>query len=163
MAVALMEPRGSVPCSYRACNTEWNGISLCGQTEIPIFVPSATREPDSDCQKRLVVTHSGKCEILTHKKQFSSNWSVAKIFWWLLKITWNLWTSTVAAWARLWICSKTKLNSVVLVRERTMPTERTLLVGEVVPTFADRGCCVSAQQIPTAVNLDFLDRINLFY
>jgi hypothetical protein len=29
-----------------------------------------------------------------------------------------------------------------LVRERTMPTERPPLVGEVVPTFADRGCRV---------------------
>jgi hypothetical protein len=37
---------------------------------------------------------------------------------------------------------KLKLNSVALVRERTMPTERPPLVGEVVPTFADRGCCV---------------------
>jgi hypothetical protein len=36
----------------------------------------------------------------------------------------------------------TKLNSVTLVRERTMPTERLPLVGEVMPTFADRGCCV---------------------
>jgi hypothetical protein len=37
---------------------------------------------------------------------------------------------------------KTKPNSVALVRERTMPTERPPLVGEVGPTFADRGCCV---------------------
>jgi hypothetical protein len=36
----------------------------------------------------------------------------------------------------------TKLNSVALVRELTMPTERPPLVGEVVPTFADRGCRV---------------------
>jgi hypothetical protein len=36
----------------------------------------------------------------------------------------------------------TELNSVVLVRERTTPTDRPPLVGEVVPTFADRGCCV---------------------
>jgi hypothetical protein len=35
-----------------------------------------------------------------------------------------------------------KLNSVALVRERTMTTKRPPLVGEVVPTFADRGCCV---------------------
>jgi hypothetical protein len=33
-----------------------------------------------------------------------------------------------------------KLNSVALVREGTVPTERPLLVGEVVSTFADRGC-----------------------
>jgi hypothetical protein len=31
-------------------------------------------------------------------------------------------------------------NSVALIRERTMPTERPPLVGEVVPTFADRVC-----------------------
>jgi hypothetical protein len=35
-----------------------------------------------------------------------------------------------------------KLNSVALARERTVPTERPPLVGEVVPTFADRRCCV---------------------
>jgi hypothetical protein len=29
-----------------------------------------------------------------------------------------------------------------LVRERTMPTERPPLLGEVVPTFADRWCRV---------------------
>jgi hypothetical protein len=35
------------------------------------------------------------------------------------------------------------LNSVVLVRKRTIPTERPQpLVGEVVPTFADRECRV---------------------
>jgi hypothetical protein len=37
-----------------------------------------------------------------------------------------------------------KLNSMALVSERTMLTERPPLVGEVVPTFADRGCGVSA-------------------
>jgi hypothetical protein len=36
---------------------------------------------------------------------------------------------------------KTK-DSMALVRKRSMPTERPPLVGEVVPTFADRGCCV---------------------
>jgi hypothetical protein len=44
---------------------------------------------------------------------------------------------------------KKKKNAVALVRERTMPTERPPLVGEVVPTFADRGCCmVSATDPP---------------
>jgi hypothetical protein len=38
--------------------------------------------------------------------------------------------------------TKTKLNSVSLVRERTIPTERLPLAGEVVPTFSDRGCRV---------------------
>jgi len=32
-----------------------------------------------------------------------------------------------------------KLNSVALVRKRTIPTERPPPVGELVPTFADRG------------------------
>jgi hypothetical protein len=35
-----------------------------------------------------------------------------------------------------------KPNSVAVVRKRTTPTERPQLVGEVVPTFAGRGCCV---------------------
>jgi len=35
--------------------------------------------------------------------------------------------------------SKTKLNSVALVRTRTIPTERPPPVGKLVPTFADRG------------------------
>jgi hypothetical protein len=38
--------------------------------------------------------------------------------------------------------TKTELNFVALVRERTMPTERPPLVGEVVPTFVGRGCRV---------------------
>jgi hypothetical protein len=33
-------------------------------------------------------------------------------------------------------------NSVALVRKGTIPTERPPLVGEVVPTFAGRGCYV---------------------
>jgi hypothetical protein len=44
--------------------------------------------------------------------------------------------------AYLYNIYKTKLISVVLVCERTMPTEQQPLVGEVVPTFAD--CVVSA-------------------
>jgi hypothetical protein len=35
-----------------------------------------------------------------------------------------------------------KLNSVAVVRKRTIPTERPPLDGEVSATFADRGCCV---------------------
>jgi hypothetical protein len=42
----------------------------------------------------------------------------------------------------LYLQKKKKLKSVALVRVRTMPTERPPLVGEVVQTFADRGCCV---------------------
>jgi hypothetical protein len=44
-----------------------------------------------------------------------------------------------------------KLNSVALVRERTIPTERPPPFGEV------RGVTWSAQRIPTAINLCFLD------
>jgi hypothetical protein len=50
--------------------------------------------------------------------------------------------SSVLFMLLLLLLTKTKLNSVALVRERTMPTERPPLVGEVVPTFADRGCCM---------------------
>jgi hypothetical protein len=38
--------------------------------------------------------------------------------------------------------AKTKLNSLALVRKRTIPTQRPPLVGEVSANFADRGCCV---------------------
>jgi hypothetical protein len=38
--------------------------------------------------------------------------------------------------------TKTKLNPMVWVRERTIPTERPPLVGEVLPTCADRRCHV---------------------
>jgi hypothetical protein len=39
-----------------------------------------------------------------------------------------------------------------------MPTELPPLVGEILPTFADRGCCVVSATDSTVVNLDFLDR-----
>jgi hypothetical protein len=52
-----------------------------------------------------------------------------------------------------------KLNSVALVRERTTPTERPPLVGEVSANFLRiEGVAWSAQRIPTVVNLGFLDR-----
>jgi hypothetical protein len=56
------------------------------------------------------------------------------------------------SWTRWWTCGfhkrqekywvlrcKTKINSVALVRKRTIPTERPPLVEKLVPTFADRG------------------------
>jgi hypothetical protein len=39
-----------------------------------------------------------------------------------------------------------------------MPTERPPLVAEVVPTFADRGCCVVSATDPPVVGLGFLGR-----
>ena len=48
--------------------------------------------------------------------------------------------------------------SVALVRTRTIPTERPPLVGEVSANFCgQRGVTWSAQRVPTAVNLCFLD------
>jgi hypothetical protein len=54
-------------------------------------------------------------------------------------------------------------NSVALVRERTIPTERPPLVGEVVPTFADRGCHVVGATDPYSRILGFLDRTCFFF
>jgi hypothetical protein len=54
-------------------------------------------------------------------------------------------------------------NSVALVRERTMPTERPPILGEVVPTFADRGCCVVSATDPPVVSLGFLDRSRYYF
>jgi hypothetical protein len=50
---------------------------------------------------------------------------------------------------------ETKLNSVALVRERTIPTERPPLVGELLRI---EGVAWTAQRIPTVVNPGFLDR-----
>ena len=50
-----------------------------------------------------------------------------------------------------------KLNSVAIVRTRTIPTGRTPPAGEVSAKFCGkRGVTWSAQRVPTAVNLCFL-------
>jgi hypothetical protein len=49
-------------------------------------------------------------------------------------------------------------NSVVRVRERTIPTERPPLVGVVSAKFADRGCHVVSVTDPYGRILDFIDR-----
>jgi hypothetical protein len=47
---------------------------------------------------------------------------------------------------------------VALVRKRTIPTDRPPLVGEVSANFLRiEGVAWSAQRIPTAVNLGFID------
>jgi hypothetical protein len=56
------------------------------------------------------------------------------------------------------------INSVALVRKRTIPTERPLLVGEISANFwGVEGVAWSEQRIPTAVNLGFLDRSLYFF
>jgi hypothetical protein len=44
-----------------------------------------------------------------------------------------------------------------------MPTERPPLLGEVVPTFADRGCCVVSATNPPGRILGFLDRSRYYF
>jgi hypothetical protein len=44
-----------------------------------------------------------------------------------------------------------------------MPTERPPLLGEVVPTFADRGCCVVSATDPPGHILGFLDRSRYYF
>jgi hypothetical protein len=44
-----------------------------------------------------------------------------------------------------------------------MPTKRPPLVGEVVPTFADRGCCVVSATDPAGRSLGFLDRSRYYF
>jgi hypothetical protein len=59
---------------------------------------------------------------------------------------------------------KTKLISVVLVLERTIPTERLPLVGEVSANILRiESVAWSAQRITTVVNLGFLDRSRYFF
>jgi hypothetical protein len=50
----------------------------------------------------------------------------------------------------------------VRVRERTIPTERTPLVGEVLSNFVDRGCHVVRVTDPYGRILGFLDRSRYF-
>jgi hypothetical protein len=53
-------------------------------------------------------------------------------------------------------------NSVALVRERTIPTERPPLVGEVSANFCGkRGVAWSVRRIPYGCNLYFLDRSHI--
>jgi hypothetical protein len=53
-------------------------------------------------------------------------------------------------------------NSMVWVRERTIPTERPPLVGEVIANFADKGCHLVSVTDPYGRILDFLDRSRYF-
>jgi hypothetical protein len=57
------------------------------------------------------------------------------------------------------ICS---LNSMVWVRERTIPTEQPLLSAKWLPTFADRGCNVVSVTDPYGRILGYLDRSRYF-
>jgi hypothetical protein len=54
---------------------------------------------------------------------------------------------------------QTKL--VALVCEQTIPTERPPLVAKLMPTFADKGCCVVSTMAPHGHILGFLDRPSL--
>ena len=64
---------------------------------------------------------------------------------------------------RLKLNVESKKNSVALVRERTIPTERPPPVNEVSHNFCGlRGVTWSAQRIPMAVNLCFLDLSRYF-
>jgi hypothetical protein len=58
----------------------------------------------------------------------------------------------------IWI----KKNSMVWGRERTIPTEWPPLIGEVMPTFADRGCNVVSVTDPYGGILGFLDSSRYF-
>jgi hypothetical protein len=57
----------------------------------------------------------------------------------------------------------TNNNAVALVRERTIPTERPPLVGEISATFADRRCRVVSATDPYGHILGFLDRSHHFF
>jgi hypothetical protein len=57
---------------------------------------------------------------------------------------------------------KLKLNSVLCVRERTIPTKRPPLLGGLSAKFADRGCHVVSVTDPYGRILGFLDRFLYF-
>jgi hypothetical protein len=57
---------------------------------------------------------------------------------------------------------KKKQNSMVWVRERTIPTKRRRLSAKWLPTFADKGCHMVSVTDPYGRILDFLDRSRYF-
>jgi hypothetical protein len=59
--------------------------------------------------------------------------------------------------------TNTQTNTVVWVRERTVPTERPPLVGEVSANFADRGFHVVRVTDPYVHILGFPDRSGYFF
>jgi hypothetical protein len=61
------------------------------------------------------------------------------------------------------IDNKQQTNSVASVRERTIPTERPPLVGEVSSNLADRGCHVVSVMDLYGLILSFLDRSRYFF
>jgi hypothetical protein len=46
----------------------------------------------------------------------------------------------------------------LLLRMRTIPTERLHLLAKLIPTFAVRGNCMVSVAGPAPLNLDFLDQ-----
>jgi hypothetical protein len=61
-----------------------------------------------------------------------------------------------------WNSQQVKKNSMVWVRERTVPTERPPLVGEAIANFADRECHVVSVTDPYGRILGYLDRSRYF-
>jgi hypothetical protein len=72
---------------------------------------------------------------------------------------WQTWNIPVVITERT---KKTKLNSMVWVRERTIPTERPPLVGEVIANFWAKGCHVVSVTGPYGRILGFLDGSRYF-
>jgi hypothetical protein len=70
----------------------------------------------------------------------------------------QLYSLTEANGMILHTLSKKKLNSVALVRERTIPTKRPQLVNEVRANVSDRGCRVVSTKDPYGRILGFLDQ-----
>jgi hypothetical protein len=58
---------------------------------------------------------------------------------------------------------KTKLNTLASVRQRTIPTERPPLVGEVRANVYDRGCHLVSMTDPYGHILGFIDRSRYFF
>jgi hypothetical protein len=77
--------------------------------------------------------------------------------WLMLRlIHWLSWTQTCTI--LLHTTKQTTTNSVVLVRERTIPTERSPLFGEVSSNFWGTGCLVVSATYPQGHIIGFLDR-----
>jgi hypothetical protein len=79
-----------------------------------------------------------------------------------LQTSHSLWFMQLLVLQYVSTLSALKKNSMAWVREQTMPTDQPPHVGEVLPTFADRGCHVVSVTDPYGRILGFRDRSHYF-
>jgi hypothetical protein len=141
---ALSHSKSNFQCPKRY--TSWNIPVHCGAfTDYSESTCSWNHDVCSSSNKKTIIIQVSYCLIVTFyipSKRFGFN-STKQL-------------KSICYCVHNVITLSQKENSVALVRVRTMPTKRLQLVDEVVPTFADRGCCVVSATDPRSLVSVFL-------